>query len=133
MVLLSLFFLPGILPAEETEGKSADNFKLALQAALTRHPRVRSLEAELKSLGFNLDAEKSRRLPSIGVSAQTMTDEDYYGLVRIQQVLTSFGKIEGAIALENQRVSVKQAELFFLYRTLIEETAAAYIRLWGSK
>ncbi len=133
LVLLSLFFLPGILPAEETEGKSADNFQLALQAALTRHPRVKSLEAELKSLGFNLDAEKSRRLPSIGVSAQTMTDEDYYGLVRIQQVLTSFGKIEGAVSLENQRVGVKKAELFLLYRTLIEETAAAYTRLWGAQ
>ncbi len=135
--LLLISFTFGIA----TGGKAAsadgaqdkNNLESALQAAVTLHPSVKSKMAELDSLGFSLAATKALRLPSVGLVTQSISDTDYTGLLRVQYVLSSFGKIEGAIAVDKQRIDVKGAELFHLYRMLIEETSAAYVRHWGAK
>jgi adhesin transport system outer membrane protein len=136
-ILLLFSFIFGIATAGEAASaggaQGKNSLESALQAAVTMHPTVKSKMAELDSLGFSLAATKALRLPSIGLVTQSISDTDYTGLLRVQYVLSSFGKIEGAIAVDKKRIDVKGAELFHLYRMLIEETAAAYVRHWGAK
>lgn len=139
-VLKVLFFsffittLTCVSEASDSEIVNGNDLKSALQAAVTLHPSTKSVLAQIDSLSFNLDATRALWLPSVYVAGQTMSEQDeYYALVRIQQTLTSFGRIENTFALDQQRVELKKTELFQLYRYLIEETAAAYAKQLGAK
>lgn len=110
-----------------------DGVVLAIRSAADVNPQVASKRAELKSLGFRVDEAKAARLPSFSVEARTLDEGSSRGLLRLQQPLWAFGRIDGAIDLAGERERVARLELLDLRRRLIEDTAATYANLYGAR
>ncbi|MDC7689802.1 TolC family protein [Vogesella indigofera] len=105
----------------------------AMRATAAANPQVASKQAELRSLGFRVDEAKAARLPSLSVEARTLDESTSRGLLRLQQPLWAFGRIDGAIDLAAEKEKVGQLELLDLRRRLIEEAASVYANLNGTR
>ena len=127
LLMIFSFLVPSYLPAEQ------DGLPVALQLSITRHPRVLSKLDELQSLGFEVDAAKAGRLPSLSVQGQTFDDENSQVVARLQQPLWAGGRIDGGIELTRMNLQSGNASLLLVRRQLMEETAALYANLQGAR
>lgn len=109
-----------------------DGVLLAIRSAAELNPQVASKRSELKSLGFRVEEARAARLPSVSVEARSLDESGSRGLLRLQQPLWAFGRIDGAIELAGEREKVGRLELLDLRRRLVEETASTYANLYGA-
>lgn len=126
---IPLFVLPVL--AEDAPVPEKDGILTAMRSAIVLHPSIKSRLNELQALGFDLQAEKSRRLPSLSVQAQGMSNDQSLVFARMQQPLWVGGRIDGGIDRAGMRLRSGQASLLALQRQLMEETAATYAALTG--
>lgn len=128
------FLAPAHLPAAATGSLTEnDGLPVALQLSITRHPKVLSKLAELKSLGFDVDAAKAGRYPTLSLQGQTYNDENSQVVARLQQPLWAGGRIDGAIDLTRMKLRSGDASLLLVRRQLMEETASLYAILQGDR
>ncbi|WP_243373692.1 TolC family protein [Geotalea sp. SG265] len=126
---LSLPLLPLPLLAQDTP--PTDGILAALRNAVALHPSIKSRLNELNALDLELQSEKARRLPSLSLQAQALTDDQSQVFARVQQPLWVGGRIDGAIKQAGMRLRSGRASLLALQRQLMEDTAAAYAVLIG--
>lgn len=107
---------------------AADGLSAALQSAVTLNPEVKSKLAELESLGYKVKEAEAGRYPSLSLEARTLHDSTSKGLLRLQQPLWAFGKIDGNITVAERRKAAAELELFDINRRLLEDTGAAYVQ-----
>lgn len=126
---LSLPLLP--LPLSAQDAPRTEGIVAALRNAVALHPSIKSRLNELNALDLELQSEKARRLPSLSLQAQALTDEQSQVFARVQQPLWVGGRIDGAIEQAGMRLRSGHTSLLALQRQLMEETAAAYAVLIG--
>ncbi|MBE0504173.1 MAG: TolC family protein [Desulfuromonadales bacterium] len=130
---LFLLFFPLFASAGLAATPEPDGLPLALQLSITRHPKVLSKLDELTSLGFEVDAAKAGRYPTLSLQGQTYSDENSQIVARLQQPLWAGGRIDGAIDLSRSKLRSSDAALLAVRRQLMEETAALYANLQGAR
>jgi adhesin transport system outer membrane protein len=106
-------------------------FAAALQATLEHNPAVKGKQAEVNAKGYNVDSAKARRYPALSVQANNLTDNIDQGILRLDQPLWAFGKIDTAIEQAQANVIADQLQLLQVKRQLLEETAVAYANIDG--
>ena len=104
----------------------------ALRAALDHHPAITGKEAEVTAKGYAIDSAKVNRYPAFSaqMSYEDELDESL-GVVRLQQPLWAFGKIDRAITYAEADEVVEQNDLLQVKEILLRETAVAYARIEG--
>lgn len=107
------------------------DFVKALQATTERHPALYSKDANIEAKRFGLSAAKAQRYPSLTASYGQDNNREDTGMLSIKQPLWAFGRIDSNIAFAKQDVSVEYSDKSRLLRSLVEETAVAYARVWG--
>ena len=122
-----------LLQAPQAWPSNGDGLPTALRLATSRHPSVTAKLAELKSLGYDINAAEAGRYPSLSVQAQAMTSEQSQVVARLQQPLWAGGRITGGIDLAEMRLRSAQADFLQVRRQLMEDTAATYAVLWGAR
>lgn len=127
LAIILFFATAGLAAIPEHDGLS-----VALQLSITRHPKVLGKLDELKSLGFEVDAAKAGRYPTLSLQGQTYSDENSQVVARLQQPLWAGGRIDGAIDLSQMKLRSSDAALLAVRRQLMEETAALYANLQGA-
>ena len=133
-MLIVLIFLPCLLLQPDIAfPASGDGLPTALGLAISKHPSVTSKLAELKSLGYDINAAEAGRYPSLTVQGQTMSNEQTQVIARLQQPLWAGGRIDGSINLAEMKLRSAQAALLQIRRQLMEDTAAAYAELLGGR
>src|SRR5436853_983188 len=128
---LALFFANAAF-AQQPESAAATTLSLrqAVAEAVLRNPnRVRAAH-EVTAAGFERDAAKWGRFPTVSVDAgagQSSQSLAPTSTVRVEQPLWAGGRIDGQI--DSARAQVSAAELAELdtRRRLAEETAVAYV------
>lgn len=110
-----------------------DDLVAAIRLTVKKHPSVISKLEELKSLGFDVDSAEAGRYPSISLQAQEFSSSQSQVVARLQQSLWAGGRIDGNIHLAEVRLKTSQSALLQVRRQLMEETAATYANLLGSK
>jgi adhesin transport system outer membrane protein len=134
LLMIFSFFAPAHLAAVATALPAEnDGLPVALQLSITRHPRVLSKLDELQSLGFDVDAAKAGRLPTLSLQGQIYDDENSQVVARLQQPLWAGGRIDGGIELSRMKLRAGDASLLQVRRQLMEETAALYANLQGAR
>jgi adhesin transport system outer membrane protein len=103
----------------------------ALVATLENHPAIKGKLAELAAQGYNIEAAKAGRLPTLSAELSRQDDGDRYAYLNVQQPLWAFGKIEGPIARERSRFAAETLSLLQLQRQLLGQTAVAYEQIQG--
>lgn len=134
-LITSLFFMifSVFAPACLAATPELDGLPVALQLSITRHPKVLSKLDELKSLGFDVDAAKAGRYPTLSLQGQTYSDENSQIVARLQQPLWAGGRIDGAIDLSQTKLRSSDAALLAVRRQLMEDTAGLYANLQGAR
>lgn len=127
-LFLPLFPLP--LSAQDRHPRP-DGIIAALRNALALHPTIKSRDNELRALELDLQSQKYRRLPSLSLQAQALTDDQSQVFARVQQPLWVGGRIDGAIQQAEMRLRLGRASLLAMQRQLLEDTASAYAVVVG--
>lgn len=109
-----------------------DGLATALRSAVQANPQVKGKLAELEALGLHVDEARAGWYPTLSAEARTMDEGSSKGLLRVQQPVWTFGRIEGGIDLAKRQQASGIQDLLELRRSLIEETAAAYANLHGT-
>ncbi len=121
---------------------AADDLRDALQATLHNHPAVAGQEAEVEARSHAADAIRSQRYPTLTAQAEQYGEggrqaegEDLSQpyILRVRQPIWAFGRIDNSIAVANAEVSTERADLLRVRRRLLEDTAAAYATVRGSR
>ena len=105
----------------------------ALMAALKNHPAVKGVQSELAGQGFNIDTARAERYPNLSGQFSKQDDGSDYGTLQLRQPLWAFGKIDIPIAQAKEQYRVKELGLLQVQRQLLEETAAAYAAVLGTR
>lgn len=103
----------------------------ALRAAVERNPLVAARRAELAAAGHRIEQAEAERLPSLSTEVRSRQDSAGRGVLRLQQPVWAFGKIDGRIALARAEQAVAHLDGLQARRQLIEQTAAAYAAVLG--
>lgn len=103
----------------------------ALNAAMTYNPAIKGKQAEVATQSYAIDTAKAARYPTLSAQANNVSDGYDQGIVRLQQPLWAFGKIDTEIQHAEQGFSAEQQTLLQVQRQLIENTAVAYAQVEG--
>lgn len=117
--------------AESLPLPNPDGIIFALRSAAVLHPTIRSRLEEFHALGFDLHSEEARRLPSLSLQAQSMTDDQTQVFARLQQPIWVGGRIDGAIDQAGFKLQVGKTSLLTVQRQVMEDTVATYAALQG--
>lgn len=131
--LLAVTLLAGSVSAQDATVPPEGGVIEAMRNAVNLHPAIKSRKDQLYALGFDLEAEKARRYPSLSVQAQALSNDASQVFARIQQPLWVGGRIDGSIDQAGMRLLSGQASFLTLKRQLMEETGAAYAVLVGAR
>ncbi len=121
---------------------AADGLRDALQATLNNHPAVAGQQAQVEAKRHAADAVRSQRYPTViaeaeqyGAGGRSSGSEDLSQpyVLRVRQPIWAFGRIDSSIAAANAQVNTERADLLRVRRQLLEDTAAAYAAVRGSK
>lgn len=134
-VFLSLFgFVLSVSAESDMNTKpTPQGLSAALQTMIQHNPALKGKVAELNAQGYGIDSANAGRYPTLSAQANNLTDDMGQGMLRLQQPLYAFGKIDNAIAYAEAGYSVEQWDLLRVQRQLIEDTAVAYARVEGLK
>jgi len=103
----------------------------ALAAVMEHNPRIAAKRYALTSARLRVQEAQAGRLPSVTVQAQRVQSSDDMGLLRIRQPLWAFGRMDDVVALAEARESLGRLQSLAEQRQLLEETAVAYVQVWG--
>ncbi len=137
-----LFCLPAVGHGEKPQ-PVADGLPTALKLTVTQHPNVKSKLEELTALGFDLDAAKAQRYPTLGVQGSTNsrltgptpTTTDNYNSVMavVKQPLWAGGRIDGGIDQAAVKQKIGTLALLDVQRQLMENTVTTYAAILGDR
>lgn len=138
-LLLVLSFIsnagvPNIFAAETSKAQDAlppRGLAAALCAVVTLNPAIKGKQAELNARKYTINSAEAGRFPSLSVHANNLEDHYDQGILRLQQPLWAFGKIDTAIHQAEAGFTAEKQEVLKIQRQLIENTAAAYARVEG--
>jgi adhesin transport system outer membrane protein len=120
----------GAVPVAAATSEPVD-LGTALRAAVERNPLVAARRAELAAAGHRIEQAEAERLPSLSTEVRSRQDSTGRGVLRLQQPVWAFGKIDSRIALARAEQEVARLEDLQARRLLIEQTAAAYATVLG--
>lgn len=142
--LLACLLLCPALPARRAAA-AEDGAVAALRLTISRHPAVLGKLDELRALGFELESAESLRYPTLslqasttgtvaGSSAASTTGDQYHAMVAVlRQPLWVGGRIDGSIDQATVRQRAGKLSLLALQRQLLENTAATYATIQGTR
>jgi len=104
-----------------------------LQAVLTHHPAIKGKQAERQAQTYAIDSAKAQRYPSLSAEVSNLADDLNRGLIRVQQPLWTFGKIDTAIEQAQVGFEAERWGVLQVQRQLIEEAAVAYAQILGAQ
>lgn len=133
MSLLTQTVLIAVLTVGTAWAAEEDGLQVALKLSTSRYPSVQAKLAELKSLGFEINAAEAGRYPSLSLQAQAMADNQTQVVAKIQQPIWTGGRITGGIDLSEKKLDVGRVSLLQVRRQLMEDTAATYANLIGAR
>ena len=110
-----------------------DGLEFALRSAAHANPQVLSKQAEIRALESQLGESSSARYPTFTLESRSYNEATGRGLLRTQQPVWAFGRIDAAIELAQQKGGQGRAELLEIRRRLLEETASTYVNLHGAR
>lgn len=113
--------------------QASDGIAAALQAAMQNNPAIKGQQAEIQAQDFAVNGAKAGRYPTFSISVNNLADNRDQGLIRLQQPLWTFGKIDTAIELAQQNVSIEKLVLLQVQRQLITRVGVAYARVKGAQ
>lgn len=111
----------------------AGDFEGALRQTISRHPALIGKQAEVRSRQSELEAVLGQRYPTLSVQASANDDSTQPASLSLRQPLWTFGRIEANVALAESEVDAEKADLSGLRRELIDQTAAAYVKVRSAK
>ncbi len=103
----------------------------ALKAVMANHPALKGKQAEVEAAGHAVSSAKAARYPTLSAQANNLDDNNNQSIVRLQQPLWAFGRIDIGIEQAEASLNAEQQALFQIKRQLLEETAVAYARIQG--
>lgn len=128
VLLISGVFTPNAWGAALESSAGLGN---ALRATLSNHPAVKGKQAEVDAQNYIVDSARAARYPTLSLQANTLDDEFTQSIVRLQQPLLTFGKINIAIEQAQLGFNAELLSLQQVQRQLIEDTAVAYALVEG--
>lgn len=121
----------------------SDGLPAALQYTIALHPSIKSKLEELSALGFDLEAAKSSRYPTLGVQGNTNsrlsgpvseTNDQYNNVLAVaKQPLWTGGRIEGGINQATVKQKIGTLAMLDVQRQLMESTVATYAAILGDR
>lgn len=150
--LLCLLVLPYSSDAEETSLSQLEFDDLglvkALRAALVNHPAILGKRAHLAAKGYAVKSAKANRLPTLrtqwgwnalgdsnfldgSLVSSAGSGENFSGVVRLNQPVWAFGKIDRAIRFATRDEEAENNDLRKIERRVLRDTALAYARIEG--
>lgn len=125
---LLVFCMFGVFaPSSSAEVKAG--LPVAMKSMFANHPAIGGKRAELHASGNDLDVLKAKRFPSLTMQAAYMEDGISQGVVRLQQPLWAFGRINNPIKRSEAQHVQERYDLLRVIRQLMEETANAYVKV----
>lgn len=126
-----------LVQAEIAVASQALGLPAALQAVIAHHPALAGKGAELEAKQYASDGARSLRYPDLNFGIGYRDDEDargdqQIGTIQVKQPVWGFGRISSQIDYADADVSVEEADLMRLQRTLLNDTAVAYTRVYGA-
>ena len=112
---------------------TAGDFEGALRQTISRHPALIGKQAEVRSRQSELEAVLGQRYPTLSVQASANDDSTQPASLSLRQPLWTFGRIEANVALAESELDAEEADLSGLRRELIDQTAAAYVKVRSAK
>ncbi len=109
--------------------QAQSDFSLALQASLKNNPAVKGQQSEIKAKDFLVDAAKAEWLPTVSAEINNVADGYDQGILRIDQPVWTFGKIETGIEQAESGKNAENLALLQVQRDLIEKTSLAYSKI----
>ncbi len=119
------------LPCQGQENIQPKGLSAALHAVMTHHPALKGKQAEVKAGYYVVDSAKAGRFPTISGQANNINDSYNQGVLRLQQPLWAFGKIDTGIEQAKANYATEETSLWQVRRRLIENTVNAYARIEG--
>lgn len=126
------------LPVQvRAQASEAAGLPAALRSALQYHPALAGKQAQVRAKSAAADSARAQRYPTLSASAGAGQSGGYSGasniVLRAQQPLWAFGRIDSAIAYADQDMQTQQADAWSTRRQLLEETAVAYANAQGAR
>lgn len=116
---LALYWFASITMAQEVRLSSL------LDLAMTRHPTILQARSQAQAAGFELDAAKWGRFPTL--SSELRSDNTYtQSIAKVEQPLWAGGRIEGRIALGESNLKVASGALRDAELTALAQVASAF-------
>ena len=117
-----------LLPVEAGPGQT--DLRSLLQHALARHPSIATRRQEMAAAQGVLDGARWQRYPSLSVQGAALSSNSGLPVtISLQQVLWSGGRVEGAIAAADARVSAAHAATLAEEQSILERVLIAYAEL----
>lgn len=123
---------PAAEPLIQAPSPQQSGLTAALHAVITHHPALLGKQAEINAKHYTLESVQSQRYPKLSAEASYDSKAEAAAtLIRLQQPLWAFGKIDHAIAYAEADVVVEQSDERQIQRKLLEQTALAYVKIEG--
>ena len=113
------------------QAKEENGFEAALRSTMLYNPQVHGQQSRVNAQNSAVEAAKTERYPTLRLSADNLDRDHDMATLTLNQPVWTFGKISSAIDLAEARHNAEQVALLQVRRRLLENTAAAYIRIEG--
>lgn len=140
--LILVVLLSGSMPWDSARAEKEAGLAAALQATLTRHPSLGGKRAEVEAKAYAGDSARALRYPSLSAQLASQRSSNYVTntastanttVLRARQPIWAFGRIDNAIAYADADLSAEKADQLRVQRQFMDQTAAAYVRVLGSR
>ncbi|MBF0220527.1 MAG: TolC family protein [Gammaproteobacteria bacterium] len=125
------FSAASVAPESSPLPPTLDGLTSALKAVLQYHPAIAGKRAEIAAKGFDLATAESRRYATVSTQLGIDHDSNSQGILRLQQPLWAFGKIDRPIATATAEQLAAIADLQRIEQDLLQQTATAFIAIAG--
>jgi len=113
---------------QPNEVRVADRLPELLRLAATEHPNVKARRNDLRAAGFDVDAARWSRYPSLATELQTSSGRSQ-AIVKLEQPLWTGGRITGQINLASAKLEAATAGLGEAQTQALMDTALAFFEL----
>ena len=113
---------------QPSEVRAADRLPELLRLATTEHPNVKARRNDLRAAGFDVDAARWSRYPSLATELQTSSGRSQ-AIVKLEQPLWTGGRITGQINLASAKFEAATAGLGEAQTQALMDTALAFFEL----
>ena len=114
--------------AQQLESRPTERLPELLRLAATQHPNVKARRNDLRAAGFDADAARWGRYPSLATEIQTSNGRSQ-AVAKLEQPLWTGGRITGQINLAGAKLDAATAGLSEAQTQALLDTALAFFEL----